>query len=80
MLIIIKEILLTITAPNEFARDWLECSLFGINFRNLYELTGEKLAIHFIIPQSQSMKKILKSLLLNKNTQKMSLIDFHRVC
>lgn len=43
---------LTIVAPNEFARDWLESRYSNIIQDTLYEIIGEKLNIKFIIPFS----------------------------
>lgn len=45
---------LTIIAPNEFARDWLESRYSTLIQDTLYELVGEKLNIKFIIPPSSS--------------------------
>ncbi|MBT2756468.1 chromosomal replication initiator protein DnaA [Mesobacillus foraminis] len=45
---------LTITAPNEFARDWLEERYSQLISGILYEITGEDLTIKFIIPQNQT--------------------------
>ena len=45
---------LTITAPNEFARDWLEERYSQLIGGILYEITGEDLAVKFIIPQNQT--------------------------
>ncbi|WP_053361221.1 chromosomal replication initiator protein DnaA [Bacillus sp. FJAT-27251] len=45
---------LTITAPNEFARDWLEERYSQLISGILYEITGEELGIKFIIPQNQN--------------------------
>ncbi|MGM0877097.1 MAG: chromosomal replication initiator protein DnaA [Bacillota bacterium] len=44
---------LTITAPNEFARDWLESRYLHLIADTIYQLTGEEFAIKFIIPQNQ---------------------------
>lgn len=44
---------LTITAPNEFARDWLEGRYTQLISSVLYEVIGEELLIKFIIPQNQ---------------------------
>jgi len=41
---------ITIIAPNEFARDWLESRYSTLIQDTLYELVGEKMNIHFIIP------------------------------
>ena len=45
---------LTITAPNEFARDWLEGRYTHLISSVLYEVIGEELFVKFIIPQNQS--------------------------
>ncbi|MDF0728485.1 chromosomal replication initiator protein DnaA [Cytobacillus sp. S13-E01] len=44
---------LTITAPNEFARDWLESRYLHLIAETIYDLTGAELSIKFIIPQNQ---------------------------
>ncbi|PLR94026.1 chromosomal replication initiator protein DnaA [Bacillus sp. T33-2] len=49
---------LTITAPNEFARDWLEERYSQLISEILYELTGEELAVKFIIPQNQNDEEV----------------------
>lgn len=49
---------LTITAPNEFARDWLEERYSQLISGILYEITGEELIVKFIIPQNQSEEEI----------------------
>ncbi|MCA1032309.1 chromosomal replication initiator protein DnaA [Bacillus timonensis] len=45
---------LVITAPNEFARDWLESRYLHLIAETIYQLTGEELSIKFIIPQNQT--------------------------
>jgi chromosomal replication initiator protein len=45
--------LLVITAPNEFARDWLEERYSDLISKILEEITGEELTVKFIIPQNQ---------------------------
>ena len=45
---------LTIIAPNEFARDWLESRYSSLIQQTLYEVTGETFTIKFIIPPSMS--------------------------
>ncbi|GBF11455.1 chromosomal replication initiator protein DnaA [Tepidibacillus sp. HK-1] len=45
---------LTIIAPNEFARDWLESRYSGLIQDTLFEVIGEKLNIKFVIPPSAS--------------------------
>jgi chromosomal replication initiator protein len=49
---------LTVTAPNEFARDWLEERYSQLIAGILYEITGEELSVKFIIPQNQSEEEI----------------------
>ncbi|MEH7223250.1 chromosomal replication initiator protein DnaA [Bacillus sp. JJ1566] len=44
---------LIITAPNEFARDWLESRYLHLIAEVIYDLTGAELGIKFIIPQNQ---------------------------
>lgn len=50
----LKGDLLIITAPNDFARDWLESRYSNLISETLYDLTGEELAVKFIIPQNQA--------------------------
>ncbi|MGE6630730.1 chromosomal replication initiator protein DnaA [Bacillus sp. NPDC077027] len=50
---------LTITAPNEFARDWLESRYLHLIADTIYELTGEELSIKFIIPQNQDEEEAM---------------------
>ncbi|MGM9928785.1 MAG: chromosomal replication initiator protein DnaA [Bacillus sp. (in: firmicutes)] len=45
---------LTIVAPNEFARDWLEGRYTHLISTVLYEVVGEELLVKFIIPQNQT--------------------------
>ena len=49
---------LTVTAPNEFARDWLEERYSQLISGILYDITGEELSVKFIIPQNQSEEEI----------------------
>lgn len=42
---------ITVIAPNEFARDWLENRYFGIITETLNELTGAELETKFILPK-----------------------------
>ncbi|UOE94143.1 chromosomal replication initiator protein DnaA [Alkalihalobacillus sp. LMS39] len=44
---------ITITAPNEFARDWLENRYSGLIAETLEDITGTSLQVKFIIPQNQ---------------------------
>ncbi|MBB6445410.1 chromosomal replication initiator protein DnaA [Bacillus benzoevorans] len=45
---------LVVTAPNEFARDWLEERYSPLIAGVLYEITGEEFGVKFIIPQNQT--------------------------
>ncbi|MGG3574147.1 chromosomal replication initiator protein DnaA [Bacillus gobiensis] len=47
-----------ITAPNEFARDWLNSRYLGLVAETIFDLTGEELAIKFVIPQNQEEQNI----------------------
>ncbi|ALC83203.1 MULTISPECIES: chromosomal replication initiator protein DnaA [Bacillus] len=49
---------MTITAPNEFARDWLNSRYLGLVAETIFDLTGEELAIKFVIPQNQEEQNI----------------------
>lgn len=49
----LKDLTLTIEAPNEFARDWLEGHYTDLISNTVYDLIGERLNVKFIIPQSQ---------------------------
>ena len=74
-----KKDVLTITAPNEFARDWLESHYSELISETLYDLTGAKLAIRFIIPQSQAEEDIDR-LQLSRIQHKMIQLIYHRAC
>lgn len=50
----LKKDVLTITAPNEFARDWLESHYSDLISETIIHLMGAELEIRFIIPQSQT--------------------------
>ncbi|MCA0988764.1 chromosomal replication initiator protein DnaA [Guptibacillus algicola] len=69
-----------ITAPNEFARDWLESRYSSLITETLLELTGSELRAKFIIPQTnsdddldieQTMKKKPKAKPAQENPQSM---------
>ncbi len=49
---------LVVTAPNEFARDWLEGRYTHLISSVLYEVVGEELVVKFIIPQNQTSADI----------------------
>ncbi|MEH7462567.1 chromosomal replication initiator protein DnaA [Bacillus thuringiensis] len=50
----LKKDVFTITAPNEFARDWLESHYSDLISETIIHLMGAELTIRFIIPQSQT--------------------------
>lgn len=50
--------LLVVTAPNDFARDWLEERYSQLISGILYEITGEELSVKFIIPQNQNEQEL----------------------
>ncbi|WP_257351703.1 chromosomal replication initiator protein DnaA [Pseudalkalibacillus decolorationis] len=54
----LQEDTLVVTAPNEFARDWLESRYSNLISETLHNLTGAKLTVKFIIPQNQSQEEL----------------------
>ncbi len=48
----LKNDILTIIAPNEFARDWLESKYSSLIMDTVLEITGAELEIKFILPQN----------------------------
>ncbi|UOQ83801.1 chromosomal replication initiator protein DnaA [Gracilibacillus salinarum] len=48
----LKDDTVIISAPNEFTRDWLESRYTSIIAEALYELTGAKLTVKFVIPDT----------------------------
>lgn len=48
---------ITISAPNDFARDWLEGHYSQLISGVLGEITGEELAVKFIIPENQASEE-----------------------
>lgn len=55
----LKKDSLIITAPNDFARDWLESRYSELIGEAIYDLIGEELEIKFVIPQNQVNEKLL---------------------
>ncbi len=49
---------LIIVAPNDFARDWLQSRYIDTLSDTIYDLTGSKLDIKFIIPQNEKMEDL----------------------
>ncbi|WP_096186091.1 chromosomal replication initiator protein DnaA [Evansella halocellulosilytica] len=49
---------ITVIAPNEFARDWLENRYFGIITETLNELTGAELEARFILPKDEKEEEL----------------------
>jgi chromosomal replication initiator protein len=60
---------LVITAPNDFARDWLESRYLDLISETIFDLTGSKLAIKFIIPHNQQMDELDLDLAFQKKRQ-----------
>ncbi|NGP45196.1 chromosomal replication initiator protein DnaA [Bacillaceae bacterium SIJ1] len=50
--------LLTVSVPNEFARDWLEDKYTDLVAATIEEITGDALEIKFIIPQDREEETI----------------------
>ena len=70
---------LTITAPNEFARDWLESRYLHLIADTIYELTGEELSVKFVIPQNQDEEDFLPKPQVKKR-QKRNRLIFPKAC
>ncbi|TCT24630.1 chromosomal replication initiator protein DnaA [Melghiribacillus thermohalophilus] len=49
--------IITIAAPNEFARDWLENSYSKLISDTLFELTGTEMEPKFVIPETRKEEK-----------------------
>ncbi|MBM7095362.1 MULTISPECIES: chromosomal replication initiator protein DnaA [Alteribacter] len=49
---------MTIVAPNEFARDWLENRYSGLISETLQELTGAELHVRFVIPKDEQEENL----------------------
>ncbi|SFE97908.1 chromosomal replication initiator protein DnaA [Bacillus sp. OV194] len=62
---------LIITAPNEFARDWLESRYSTLISETLQDVTGAALDVKFIIPQNQMEEEVDLEKVLKK-TQKVN--------
>ncbi|MDM5335912.1 chromosomal replication initiator protein DnaA [Fictibacillus enclensis] len=62
---------LIITAPNEFARDWLESRYSTLISETLQDVTGAALDVKFIIPQNQMEEEVDFEKVLKK-TQKVN--------
>ncbi|MDQ0209141.1 chromosomal replication initiator protein DnaA [Alkalicoccobacillus murimartini] len=56
---VIQNDIITVTAPNEFARDWLEDHYASLTSDTIEELTGSRLAPKFVIPQNASADDLL---------------------
>jgi len=63
----LEDDLLTIVAPNEFARDWLESRYSSLIQDTVYEIVGEKLSIKFITPSSVNEINIKDTPAINQN-------------
>ncbi|MGM9986875.1 MAG: chromosomal replication initiator protein DnaA [Bacillaceae bacterium] len=64
----LKNNILIVIAPNDFARDWLESHYSNLITETIFELTNEQMGVKFIIPQHQgnndfelpAAKKVIK--------------------
>lgn len=63
----LEDDLLTIVAPNDFARDWLESRYSLLIQDTVYEIVGEKLSIKFITPSSVNEVNINNGSTINQN-------------
>ncbi|MBZ5752282.1 MULTISPECIES: chromosomal replication initiator protein DnaA [Metabacillus] len=75
----IKGDTLTIIAPNEFARDWLESRYLHLIADTIYQLTGEEFSIKFTIPQNQMDDEFVpnsSNKQLNKSSDEQ--VEFHQ--
>ncbi|MEK4266874.1 chromosomal replication initiator protein DnaA [Bacillus sp. FSL W8-0940] len=67
---------LIITAPNEFARDWLESRYLHLIADTIYDLTGEELSIKFVIPQNQNEEEFMPKSPIKKMSKEEEQADF----
>ena len=56
---VIQNDVITVTAPNEFARDWLEDHYASLTSDTIENLTGSRLTPKFVIPQNESVDDLL---------------------
>ena len=72
---------LTVIAPNEFARDWLEERYSHLISEVLLELTGEELEVKFIIPSNQGDDSMTVSTRAKKPKKLMTIqLTFRSLC
>lgn len=57
---------LVISAPNDFARDWLESRYSALIADTILDITGDRLNIKFVIPQNQSDEDLDIQLAVNR--------------
>ncbi|WP_203363982.1 chromosomal replication initiator protein DnaA [Bacillus sp. REN10] len=67
---------ITITAPNDFARDWLEGHYSQLISGVIGEITGEQLAVRFIIPENQESEEFDVSSTKKQKKQKEDTHEF----
>lgn len=72
----LEDDLLTIVAPNEFARDWLESRYSSLIQDTVYDIVGEKLSIKFITPLTVSESNINDGPTINHNKIAINEEDF----
>ncbi|TSB47541.1 chromosomal replication initiator protein DnaA [Alkalicoccobacillus porphyridii] len=56
---VIQNDTITVTAPNEFARDWLEDHYASLTSDTIEQLTGSRLDPKFVIPQNETVDDLL---------------------
>ncbi|OEH91989.1 chromosomal replication initiator protein DnaA [Bacillus solimangrovi] len=66
----LQDDILVITAPNEFARDWLESRYADLISETVHEVTGAELETKFIIPQNTEEEPIELSMKKKKKPKK----------
>ncbi|MFC4387776.1 chromosomal replication initiator protein DnaA [Gracilibacillus marinus] len=64
----IQEDTVIISAPNEFTRDWLESKYTHIIAEGLYDITGAKLSVKFVIPESTKSLEMEQNNIEKKQT------------
>ncbi|WP_106495687.1 chromosomal replication initiator protein DnaA [Lentibacillus sp. Marseille-P4043] len=56
----LKDDTLTISAPNEFSKDWLESRYTELISEILFDITGAKLTVKFVIPEGPETNEVDK--------------------
>ncbi|MGY0694164.1 chromosomal replication initiator protein DnaA [Virgibacillus sp. FSP13] len=56
----LKDDTLTVSAPNEFSKDWLESRYTELISEILFDITGAKLTVKFVIPEGPETNEVEK--------------------